>query len=386
MSTPQTSKLTKLCVCLFSLGAIAPSIAVRSILIRRNIERSERTAYTLHSSSGGGGGNDNAMLPLDGNTDDDDNKSSGELKHSGTPAADVFVELGGGGGGAMDGEAKAFDSPPKEPKHNNDGNKSSSTSSNNNAAAATRRGGRGIGAVGTDITARIYGLCTCSSDWAVFWAVIAPWLIAFVFYESQGFATLINWTSLTVNGFVCFVLPFLIYVKARALKRLLLSDVDLLSSKPMLAQSMARRNVFASFAQAQHGGAPNGGVHGKNVLSDSTYFDQDESDADHNELLDQTREVRLAALAHPSRVPAPMRALPCECCSRRSRTLAEFASDIDDDDDFAAGPRRQRQNGCCTCSPTLLSHVIMLAVVTLLVSQIAINLFHIFFVPKDLLD
>ena len=42
-----------------------------------------------------------------------------------------------------------------------------------------------------------------------------PWR-KLLFYEAKGFAHLINWTSLTVNANMCFVVPALVYLKAGA--------------------------------------------------------------------------------------------------------------------------------------------------------------------------
>ena len=48
------------------------------------------------------------------------------------------------------------------------------------------------------------------------WAVVAPWIIGFVFTSGQFFASFLNWTSLLFNGVVYFVIPFALYMKARS--------------------------------------------------------------------------------------------------------------------------------------------------------------------------
>ena len=37
-------------------------------------------------------------------------------------------------------------------------------------------------------------------------------MVGFLF-GGKGFAAFINWTSLTVNGVICFVVPFLLFIK-----------------------------------------------------------------------------------------------------------------------------------------------------------------------------
>lgn len=73
-----------------------------------------------------------------------------------------------------------------------------------------------------DVKFSVASMCTCSDKWATFLGVIFPWLVSFMFYEGKGFAHLINWTSLTVNGCICLLVPFLVYLKALSLKDKLL--------------------------------------------------------------------------------------------------------------------------------------------------------------------
>ncbi|GAB5362072.1 hypothetical protein AAMO2058_000767100 [Amorphochlora amoebiformis] len=55
---------------------------------------------------------------------------------------------------------------------------------------------------------------SCGEEWATFWGVIFPWIVSFLFYEAKGYINFINWTSLTVNSTICFLVPCLIYLKA----------------------------------------------------------------------------------------------------------------------------------------------------------------------------
>jgi len=49
---------------------------------------------------------------------------------------------------------------------------------------------------------------------ANFWAVIFPWIIGVFFYTGAGLDSVINWTSLFVNGLVNFIIPLLLYIMA----------------------------------------------------------------------------------------------------------------------------------------------------------------------------
>ncbi|KAL6044765.1 hypothetical protein QOT17_023147 [Balamuthia mandrillaris] len=56
----------------------------------------------------------------------------------------------------------------------------------------------------------------CGKKMSYFWGVIAPWLLGFIFAQGSFFAMLLNWSALIVTGFVNFLVPFLIYYKARS--------------------------------------------------------------------------------------------------------------------------------------------------------------------------
>lgn len=54
----------------------------------------------------------------------------------------------------------------------------------------------------------------CGKKMSYFWGAVAPWLVGFLFSSGQIFAQLLTWTSLICNGFVNFVIPFLMYYTA----------------------------------------------------------------------------------------------------------------------------------------------------------------------------
>jgi hypothetical protein len=60
----------------------------------------------------------------------------------------------------------------------------------------------------------------CSKRWSYFWGCVAPWIVGFVFCQGEIFANLLNWTSLVFNGFVNFVVPFLLYLAALKLQQI----------------------------------------------------------------------------------------------------------------------------------------------------------------------
>jgi len=54
----------------------------------------------------------------------------------------------------------------------------------------------------------------CRPLWASFWGVAFPWLIGWIFYQGAGFAHVMNWTSLIVNGFINYVAPLMLSLKS----------------------------------------------------------------------------------------------------------------------------------------------------------------------------
>eukprot|EP01118_Nematostelium_gracile_P003930 TRINITY_DN1462_c0_g1_i2.p1 TRINITY_DN1462_c0_g1~~TRINITY_DN1462_c0_g1_i2.p1 ORF type:complete len:496 (-),score=101.49 TRINITY_DN1462_c0_g1_i2:89-1576(-) len=54
----------------------------------------------------------------------------------------------------------------------------------------------------------------CSKRWSYFWGAVVPWIFAFLFTGSSVFAQLLVWSGLLVTGFVNFVAPLGIYLKA----------------------------------------------------------------------------------------------------------------------------------------------------------------------------
>ena len=51
--------------------------------------------------------------------------------------------------------------------------------------------------------------------WSAVWGVVFPWLLAFFFYQGAGFTFFVNWSSLFLNGFVNFVVPFIVWLIAK---------------------------------------------------------------------------------------------------------------------------------------------------------------------------
>jgi len=64
----------------------------------------------------------------------------------------------------------------------------------------------------------------CSKPVANFVAVILPWLVVLPFYCGNGLQDVINWSTLISNGIVNFIIPFLLYVRARTYKSSLPRD------------------------------------------------------------------------------------------------------------------------------------------------------------------
>jgi hypothetical protein len=54
----------------------------------------------------------------------------------------------------------------------------------------------------------------CGPRAAAFWAVAAPWLVAWLFYTSDLFSEVVSWSGVLNNGPVNFILPFLVSLKA----------------------------------------------------------------------------------------------------------------------------------------------------------------------------
>lgn len=51
----------------------------------------------------------------------------------------------------------------------------------------------GVSSRGSGLVPWVVSWCTCSDEWAMFWGVIFPWTIGFLFYDGRGFASFINW-------------------------------------------------------------------------------------------------------------------------------------------------------------------------------------------------
>eukprot|EP00466_Bigelowiella_natans_P004758 jgi/Bigna1/88048/estExt_fgenesh1_pg.C_270144 len=220
MSTPGTDVFTRSCVLVFLLGTIAPGIAMRSITLRLNLSSSSSS-----SASGRGLGSDADTTRATLETrrrrrrrrekrrerleaekgqivfsdDEDEEEERGETeeeKQQSQQEEETIAALHGPG-------PSSSLSPSPSTTSSSSESKSSICSIKNLARRAT-----------------------CGSEWATFWGVIFPWLISFLFYEAKGFANLINWTSLTINGTICFLVPALIYLKAISVEQTLMTVVD----------------------------------------------------------------------------------------------------------------------------------------------------------------
>lgn len=55
----------------------------------------------------------------------------------------------------------------------------------------------------------------CGSKMSAFWGAVFPWLVGFLLYQGQGFTLFVNWSALIVNGFINFVVPGIVYIKAK---------------------------------------------------------------------------------------------------------------------------------------------------------------------------
>jgi len=70
----------------------------------------------------------------------------------------------------------------------------------------------------------------CSKPVANFIAVLLPWLVVLPFYCGNGLSNVINWSTLISNGIVNFIIPFLLYIRARrhkaSLPKLEREDLD----------------------------------------------------------------------------------------------------------------------------------------------------------------
>eukprot|EP01114_Cavostelium_apophysatum_P015929 TRINITY_DN4442_c0_g1_i1.p1 TRINITY_DN4442_c0_g1~~TRINITY_DN4442_c0_g1_i1.p1 ORF type:complete len:536 (-),score=111.56 TRINITY_DN4442_c0_g1_i1:48-1655(-) len=59
----------------------------------------------------------------------------------------------------------------------------------------------------------------CGRKVAFFFGVIAPWIVGWIFTAGPLFTELLTWTALIFSGFVNFVLPFILYLRAIRMRR-----------------------------------------------------------------------------------------------------------------------------------------------------------------------
>jgi hypothetical protein len=93
----------------------------------------------------------------------------------------------------------------------------------------------------------------CSSAWSSFWGVLFPWMFAWMLYQGSGFVQFLNWTSILFSGIINFLLPLLLFLKAR---RLYGKEYDRLMEEEEAA--IARGEHPGSAAAAAAGGDQNG--------------------------------------------------------------------------------------------------------------------------------
>jgi len=73
----------------------------------------------------------------------------------------------------------------------------------------------------------------CSKFKANFFAVVLPWLVVIPFYTGNGLEIILNWSTITVGGVINFIIPFLIYIKARYYKMNLDKDQAKIMDLPL---------------------------------------------------------------------------------------------------------------------------------------------------------
>lgn len=78
--------------------------------------------------------------------------------------------------------------------------------------------GLGIPLFSIIIRYNLFGGGVCSDKWAAFWGTVFPWLFAWAFYQGSAFDAFVNWTSLFFNGFINFVIPIAVYLRAKQLE------------------------------------------------------------------------------------------------------------------------------------------------------------------------
>lgn len=191
MSTTRSDALTRICVVLFLLFTIAPNISTRSITIRLNL------SSLVHPSQSA------LSVPRDNHFPQNTTTTTTRT----TPLAPASALT------ALDPnhrtvEAQRIRKLQRHERRQRLRRRAEVASMHGRSDHSSWYCAHGVGAA----CARNI---TCRPTWAVFWGGLFPWLVSFLFYEAKGFAHLINWTSLTVNANMCFVVPALVYLKAR---------------------------------------------------------------------------------------------------------------------------------------------------------------------------
>lgn len=75
--------------------------------------------------------------------------------------------------------------------------------------------GLGIPLYSVVIRYNLYVGGICGRHWSAFWGVVFPWLVSFLFYQGSGLLNFVNLSALYVSGIINFIVPFVLYIKAR---------------------------------------------------------------------------------------------------------------------------------------------------------------------------
>jgi hypothetical protein len=79
--------------------------------------------------------------------------------------------------------------------------------------------GLGIPLFAIYIRLNLYVGGVCGGVWSTFWGAVFPWLFSWLLYEGEGFTNFENWAALIINGFINFVVPYIIFLTAKRAHR-----------------------------------------------------------------------------------------------------------------------------------------------------------------------
>jgi amino acid permease len=89
----------------------------------------------------------------------------------------------------------------------------------------------------------------CGKKMSYFWGCVAPWIIGFIFTGSSVFAQFLVWSSLLFTGFVNFLVPLAIYLKAFHDRQKMLISGDSSGSEVELLLYSDKDKVFPTRLQ-----------------------------------------------------------------------------------------------------------------------------------------